>query len=372
MANVIEVETFGRELKIRFDDGSSEEVEGGRYERKNANGDTVEERSATQDDIDRLIGLATSFEQSLGAIDADVVKVEREGASIEITYDDGSKEEIEGAKYEREGPNDADLIERAASAADLARIEALIDDFLAAGGIIQDDDNGGRRRGRDDDDRNDMRGSRRDDDLRGSRNDDDIVGGRGDDDIRAKGGDDVIRGGKGGDRVKGGAGDDDISGGDGRDRLHGGAGADTIDGGDGNDRIKGDRGDDSLTGGAGNDRVSGGKGDDIVLGGDGDDRVKGGAGADLIDGGAGSDRYWGNGGADTFVFGVDGEFDKIHNYVDGVDVIDISAFGLTGIDEVLAAATEDGDDLLIDLGGGDVIKVDNATLNQLSADDFIF
>ena len=48
------------------------------------------------------------------------------------------------------------------------------------------------------------------------------------------------------------------------------------------------------------------------------------SGADLIDGGAGSDRYWGNGGADTFVFGVDGAFDKIHNYVDGVDVIDAS------------------------------------------------
>lgn len=371
MANVIEVDTFGREIEIRFDDGAKEEIEGGRFERKNANGDTIVERTATEDDIDRLVALAADFEASLGPINAEVTKVEREGSSIEIIYDDGSKEEIEGGKYEREGPGDADLIERAASANDLARIEALVEDFIANGGSIETDDDRGRGRD-DDDDRNEVRGSRRDDDLDGSRDDDMIRSGRGDDDISCRGGDDIVKAGRGGDRVRGDGGDDDISGGAGADRLRGGAGNDTIDGDAGNDRVRGDRGDDSLSGGAGDDRVSGGKGDDVVLGGGGNDRVKGGAGADLIDGGDGSDRYWGNGGADTFVFGVDGAFDRIHNWRDGVDTIDVSDFGLGGIDDILVAATQRGDDVRIDLGGGDVIKIDDATVDQLTTDDFIF
>ena len=96
MANVIEVENFGGELEIRFDDGFKEEIEGGFFERKNASGVTIEERPATQADIDRLTALAADFEAALGPVNAEVVNIEREGAKVEIEYADGSKEEIEG------------------------------------------------------------------------------------------------------------------------------------------------------------------------------------------------------------------------------------------------------------------------------------
>ena len=102
------------------------------------------------------------------------------------------------------------------------------------------------------------------------------------------------------------------------------------------------------------------------------DRVRGDAGSDYIDGGTGSDRYWGGAGADTFVFGVDGSFDKIHDFQDGLDLIDLSAFNLSGLEAVTSAARQDGLDVVIDLGGGDVLKIDETSVAQLTADDFVF
>ena len=136
--------------------------------------------------------------------------------------------------------------------------------------------------------------------------------------------------------------------------------------------MKGNGGDDTLEGGSGGDRVVGCRGDDIVNGGQGRDRVKGSLGDDTIDGGAGSDQYYGGLGKDTFVFGPDGKFDKIHDFEDGIDTVDLSAFSFAVIDDVLANARQDGLDVFIDLGGGDVVKFDDTNLAALTADDFIF
>lgn len=51
----IEVSSAG--VEVTYSDGTREEIENGRYERKNAAGRTVEERPATQADIDRLLAL---------------------------------------------------------------------------------------------------------------------------------------------------------------------------------------------------------------------------------------------------------------------------------------------------------------------------
>lgn len=51
----IEVSSSG--VEVTFSDGTREEIENGRYERKDASGQTVEERAATQADLDRLLGL---------------------------------------------------------------------------------------------------------------------------------------------------------------------------------------------------------------------------------------------------------------------------------------------------------------------------
>ncbi|OYX42343.1 MAG: hypothetical protein B7Z02_12440 [Rhodobacterales bacterium 32-67-9] len=51
----IEVSSSG--VEVRYSDGTKEEIENGRYERKNAAGRTVEERRATQADLDRILSL---------------------------------------------------------------------------------------------------------------------------------------------------------------------------------------------------------------------------------------------------------------------------------------------------------------------------
>lgn len=54
---VAKFESSGSEIEAVFTDGTKVEIENGRYERKNAAGRTVEERRATQADIDQLMAL---------------------------------------------------------------------------------------------------------------------------------------------------------------------------------------------------------------------------------------------------------------------------------------------------------------------------
>ncbi|MDT8856226.1 hypothetical protein RNZ50_14590 [Paracoccaceae bacterium Fryx2] len=54
---VAKVEVSARGIEVEYRNGSKEEIENGIYERKNAANRTVEERPATQADIDRLMAL---------------------------------------------------------------------------------------------------------------------------------------------------------------------------------------------------------------------------------------------------------------------------------------------------------------------------
>ena len=111
-------------------------------------------------------------------------------------------------------------------------------------------------------------------------------------------------------------------------------------------------------------------GDDVLNGGAGDDGVRGGKGNDVLNGGSGDDDLWGGSGADSFVF-ADGGQDKIHDFEPGIDQIDVSAYGFADAAAVLASATEEGGDTFVDLGGGDLVKIDDITLAQLGEGDFI-
>ncbi|MDQ2089264.1 hypothetical protein NO357_05040 [Marimonas arenosa] len=144
-----------------------------------------------------------------------------------------------------------------------------------------------------------------------------------------------------------------------------------VSGGAGDDLVRGGRGADTVDGGTGNDRVRGDAGDDVVTGGDGNDRVDGGIGNDTLDGGAGSDIYNGGLGADVFVFSADGAFDKINNFEDGVDLIDVSAYGFASADDFLSTAYEVNGDTYIVLGDGDVLRLDDVALANVTAEDFI-
>lgn len=373
--DILKLEIFGADISVRYIDGAREEISGGIFESKDPEGDKIAKRIATPADIARLSTLAATYEASVVPLEALVVAKQVVGGFIEITYDDGRKEKIGLEGYEIKDAANNTIFQRPATAADQTRLAGLdvgetgagtpgTGDPIVVNGTIGDD----RLEGTGVSDI--LNGLAGDDRLRGRGGDDTVNGGDGDDLVRGDFGNDEVNGGAGADTVRGGFGDDSISGGDGNDLARGDEGNDTVSGGDGDDRARGGDGDDLVNGDGGNDRADGGLGNDTVFGGTGDDTVKGDAGNDRLDGGAGVDTYDGGLGADVLVFGVDGAAERVKSFEDGIDLMDVSAFGLTTIAGL--GMTQVGLNVLIDFGGGDVIRIDNITVAQVTDADFIF
>ena len=177
--------------------------------------------------------------------------------------------------------------------------------------------------------------------------------------LRGSDHDDILAGDQRANRLSGGSGDDTIYGGPGGDETN----ADTIDGGRGDDRLFGGGGDDVLYGGEGDDLLRGGTGSDTLQAGSGDDILEGGVGADTMDGGIG---------VDTFVFSSGHGMDTITDFRNGQDLIDISAFGLSDLDDLALASVADG--VAIDLAahGGGTILLEGFDIADLDATDFLF
>lgn len=205
--------------------------------------------------------------------------------------------------------------------------------------------------------------------IEGGRGAEEINGGAGDDELNGGRGNDIINGGDGNDAIEGGRDDDEIDGGDGDDVINAGRGDDNVIGGEGNDFIDGGRGDDNIEGGAGNDVLEGGRGDDNINGGAGDDLVCAGSGDDIINGGTGNDRLEGGSGEDIFVFEMGTEQDTVLDFETGRDELDLTDFGFASFADVQAAAEDDGDDLVIDLGNGDSVTLVGVSEAELSQDD---
>ena len=163
-------------------------------------------------------------------------------------------------------------------------------------------------------------------------------------------------------------GNDELRGSGGQDILDGSAGSDTLDGGDGTDwiyywlsdagvtvnleegtgkggeaegdviidieNVQGSNHADILVGDNDANDLQGLDGDDEIQGNGGDDMLLGQAGADRLDGGEGADRLYGNEGGDTFIFGVGHGDDRILDFTNDEDQIDLSAFSLSGFDEL--------------------------------------
>jgi Ca2+-binding RTX toxin-like protein len=217
---------------------------------------------------------------------------------------------------------------------------------------------------------------------------------------------DTLVGGEGNDRLFGREGNDTLIGGNGNDWLDGGAGADAIDGGSGFDTVSfesatsgvsidlqtayisdGDRfnsierwvgsshmdilmggnGHDDFEGGAGDDLLFGRRGNDVLSGGAGNDTLHGGHESDVLIGGAGHDILVGDPGfgggdpaqafADRFVFTKGSGLDKIFDFQQGLDKIDVGAYGhdleAFGPDGVLASGWFDENGNLHDVVGLD-------------------
>ncbi|PLX37168.1 MAG: hypothetical protein C0606_11755 [Hyphomicrobiales bacterium] len=210
-----------------------------------------------------------------------------------------------------------------------------------------------------------------DDLIIGKAGNDRLVGGTGEDSLRGGDGADTLKGGGGGDEASGGRGNDRIFGEDGRDLLNGDGGNDLLRGGARNDTLSGGAGHDTLTGDGGNDRLFGFAGNDLLRGGTGADTLKGGAGRDTLVGGGGADSLEGGTGGDTFVFVRNGGRDRITDFQDGIDVIDLTAFGYGSIAAVKADAfMKDGDAYLV-LRSGATVIVEDTKLADLTAADFL-
>ncbi|SCZ71964.1 Ca2+-binding protein, RTX toxin-related [Epibacterium ulvae] len=237
------------------------------------------------------------------------------------------------------------------------------------------------------------------DSLWGAAGADSLLGGDGADMLRGQAGHDRLWGGSGADHLNGDRGRDTLSGNEGADRLYGAAGHDVLWGARGNDRLYGQRGNDrlegqaghdSLWGGAGtdrlvggtgadqlrgqagNDRLFGGTGRDDLGGGQGQDRLYGQQGADRLNGGAGADLLWGGAEGDVFVFAGRHGQDRIMDFQQGRDVMDLRALAQGGAERVsdLDIRSAQGD-LSIDTGSGRILLEDLARL-ELTAADFIF
>lgn len=236
-------------------------------------------------------------------------------------------------------------------------------------------------------------GSNGADTLSGGTAFDDLSGGNGNDLLQGDGAGDRLRGDPGADTLDGGAGITDqayyffsdapvnvdleagtASGGYAEgdlllniESVVGSTGNDTLSGQSGGGRIAGAGGDDLLTGLGGRDRVEGGNGNDTLIGGAGDDQLIGGRGDDVLTGGAGDDTLRGNTGADTFVFSSGAGDDVIIGFRsdDTLDLLETTT-DFTSLADVQAAATETDAGLLIDLGGGDSVLLQGASLDDLT------
>ncbi|WP_084462338.1 calcium-binding protein [Bradyrhizobium sp. WSM1417] len=160
---------------------------------------------------------------------------------------------------------------------------------------------------------------------------------------------------------------DQIAGDAGNNLITGGAGNDVIDARSGDDVVSGDSGDDTLTGGMGKDKLDGGIGADIL---------NGGLDSDILIGGAGNDVLTGGTGGDIFVVGVGDGSDTVTDFIAGSgtdhDMVRFDRTMFADFASVVAAASQVGSDVVISLGNGDSLTLQNVDLAALTVDNFEF
>jgi len=99
------------------------------------------------------------------------------------------------------------------------------------------------------------------------------------------------------------------------------------------------------------------------------------AGADLLIGLGGNELLTGGAGSDTFVFSAGSGADTITDFSGATgehDIIQLTGFGYTGLADILTHATQTGEDLIINMGGGDSITLAGVSAANLHAEDFSF
>ncbi|KRR02995.1 glycoside hydrolase family 113 [Bradyrhizobium valentinum] len=255
------------------------------------------------------------------------------------------------------------------------------------------------------------------DNLEGGAGTDLINGGAGADVINGGADNDTLNGGAGADVIHGGANDDTLNSGAGiatatdqlygddgndiikastgdtgalldgaagRDQLYGSWVANVMNGGDGNDYLSGSGGLDVIHGDAGDDQLKGGPAATRMYGDDGNDSLQGGTGNEFLYGGIGNDRLIGSGGNDylaggsgndTFVFAAGSGKDTVADFqnTDGVqDRVQIDKAVFADFSALQSHMAEVGTSVMITVDANNTIEIQNTTLSQLHASDFLF
>lgn len=160
---------------------------------------------------------------------------------------------------------------------------------------------------------------------------------------------------------------------------------DSFVGGNKNDSYSGLGGQDSISGMGGNDKLKGGEGNDSIIGGEGNDKIWGDVGYDYLWGGAGKDTLWGGSETDSFIFQIGGKFGvgsdidiikDIDTEGDDIDHIQLMSIDftdpVTSFADVMKHAKQDGKDVRIDFGDGDILILEKTQKSDLTADLFMF
>jgi hypothetical protein len=148
------------------------------------------------------------------------------------------------------------------------------------------------------------------------------------------------------------------------------SGDDTLTGTDDSEIFFGFGGNDAISAGGGNDHAFGGRGNDALVGEAGKDHLFGGSGRDLLLGGPGKDVMVGGADNDTFLIRQGTGVDTIADLQAG-DRVDIRDFNFASFQAVLNAAQQSHDDVVINLGGGDQLVIEDAKLSDLHPEQFI-
>ena len=157
--------------------------------------------------------------------------------------------------------------------------------------------------------------------------------------------------------------------------IGGTAGNDTLKGTSAANTIKGSGGNDKLYGNGGSDKLYGGTGNDALTGNAGNDRLYGDSGKDTLSGSSGNDILTGGTSADTFRFSGKWGKDKITDFKNASDHIDLRSTDLSfkdlGISQFNADSDGRADDVLIKADGQSITLL-NVKLSLIGASDFLF
>lgn len=109
----------------------------------------------------------------------------------------------------------------------------------------------------------------------------------------------------------------------------------------------------------------------FAIGNELDNIIRGTGGRQQIDGRAGNDVLSGGDGADLFIVHRGNGSDLIVDFGRGADQLRLSGYGLHSFGDVLAIASQNGSNVVLDLVGGEILVLQNFLVSDLEARDFL-